>query len=227
MNNLRQRTLAGLGWTGAARLLGQILQLGTTVVLARLLSPKEYGLLAMVLVFTGFANYVADMGLGASIIQKRALSDRHLNSVFWLNAATGLVLTVTFALAAPLVARFYGEPQLRLLTVVISLNFFLGSLNVVQNALIDKALNFRIRFWIEIVSAFASGLAALVLAVNGWGVWSLVGQSLALTSIRVLMMWTQSSWRPALVFDLSALRELLRFSGHLTGFGIVFYWSER
>ena len=89
-------------------------------MLARLLSPKEYGLLGMVLVFSGFANYVADMGLGASIIQKTTLSDRHLNSVFWLNAATGLVLTVIFVLAAPLVASFYGEPQLYLLTVAIA-----------------------------------------------------------------------------------------------------------
>jgi O-antigen/teichoic acid export membrane protein len=226
VNNLRRRTLVGLGWTGAARLLGQILQLGTTVVLARLLSPKEYGLLGMVLVFTGFANYVADMGLGASIIQKATLSDRHLNSVFWLNAATGLALTVIFALAAPLVASFYGEPQLYLLTVAIAPNFLLGSLNVVQNALLDKALNFRIKFWIEIVAAFASGLVALVLALRGWGVWSLVGQSLALTTVRVLMMWVQSSWRPAMAFDFSAIRELMRFSGHLTGFGAVFYWSQ-
>src|ERR1700691_6301825 len=149
MNNLRQRPLAGLGWTLATRLLGQILQLAATVVLARLLSPREYGLLGMVLVFTGFASYVADMGLGASIIQRSAVSERHLNSVFWLNAATGLVLTAIFALAAPLVARFYGEPQLRWLTAAIALNFFLGSLNVVQSALLDKALNFRTKFWIE------------------------------------------------------------------------------
>src|SRR6202167_1876239 len=149
MNNLGQRTLVGLGWTGAARLLGQILQLGTTVVLARLLSPREYGLLGMVLVFTGFASYVADMGLGASIIQKSTVTERHLNSVFWLNVATGMVLTAVFALTAPLVARFYQEPQLRLLTVAIALNFFLGSLNVVQAALLDKALNFRTKFWIE------------------------------------------------------------------------------
>jgi O-antigen/teichoic acid export membrane protein len=226
MNNLRQRTLVGLGWTGAARLVGQLLQLATTVVLARLLSPNEYGLLGMVLVFTGFANYVADMGLGASIIQNTALSNRHLNSVFWLNAATGLALTLIFILAAPLVAGFYGEPQLYLLTVAIAPNFVLGSLNVVQSALLDKALNFRIKFWIEIVAAFASGLVALVLALRGWGVWSLVGQSLALTTVRVLMMWIQSSWRPAMVFDFSAIRELMRFSGHLTGFGIVFYWSQ-
>jgi O-antigen/teichoic acid export membrane protein len=146
--------------------------------------------------------------------------------VFWLNAATGLAMTVIFALAAPLVASFYGEPQLYLLTVAIAPNFLLGSLNVVQNALLDKALNFRIKFWIEIVAAFASGLVALVLALRGWGVWSLVGQSLALTTVRVLMMWVQSSWRPAMAFDFSAIRELMRFSGHLTGFGAVFYWSQ-
>jgi O-antigen/teichoic acid export membrane protein len=219
MNSLRQRTLVGLGWNGAARLLGQLLQLGITMVLARLLSPREYGLLGMVLVFTGFASFVADMGLGASIIQKTSLSDRHLNSVFWLNAATGLVLTATFVLAAPLIARFYGEPKLSLLTVAIAPNFILGSLNVVQNALLDKALNFRIKFWIEIVAVFASGLVALVLALQGYGVWSLVGQSLALTSVRVLMMWAQSSWRPAMAFDFSAIRELMRF-------GLVFYWSQ-
>lgn len=126
MNNLRQRTLVGLGWTGAARLLGQILQLAVTVILARLLSPKEYGLLGMVLVFTGFASNVADMGLGASIIQRSTLSERHLNSVFWLNVATGIVLTGVFALAAPLVARFYGEPQLHMLTASIAFNFFLA-----------------------------------------------------------------------------------------------------
>ena len=225
MNNLRQRTLVGLGWTGAARLLGQILQLAVTVILARLLSPKEYGLLGMVLVFTGFASNVADMGLGASIIQRSTLSERHLNSVFWLNVATGIVLTGVFALAAPLVARFYGEPQLHMLTASIAFNFFFGSLNVVQNALLDKALNFRTKFWIETVSSLASGIVALALAFTGAGVWSLVGQALTLTVVRVLMMWTQSSWRPAMSFDFSAIRELMHFGGHLMGFGAVIYWS--
>jgi PST family polysaccharide transporter len=207
-------------------LLEQLQQLAATVVLARLLSPKEYGLLGMVLVFTGFASYIADMGLGASIIQRSAVSDRHLNSVFWLNAATGLALTAVFALAAPLVARFYDEPQLRLMTAAIAVSFFLGSLNVVQSALLDKSLNFRTKFWIESVSALVSGIVALVLAFNGAGVLSLVGQSLTLTGVRVLMMWAQSSLRPVLSFDFSAIRELLHFSGHLTGFGAVFYRSQ-
>jgi O-antigen/teichoic acid export membrane protein len=168
---------------------------------------------------------VADMGLGASIIQRSTLSDRHLNSVFWLNVATGIVLTAVFALAAPLVASFYGEPQLRMLTAAIALNFFLGSLNVVQIALLDKALNFRTKFWIETVSSLASGIVALVLAFSGAGVWSLVGQMLTLTIVRVTMAWTQTIWRPALSFDLSAIRELMRFSGHLMGFGALIYWT--
>jgi O-antigen/teichoic acid export membrane protein len=226
MNNLRQRTLVGLGWNGSARLLGQLLQLAATAILARLLSPKEYGLLGMVLVFTGFAGYVADMGLGASIIQRSTVTERHLNSVFWLNVATGMVLTAIFALAAPLVAAFYQQPQLRLLTVAIAMNFFLGSLNVVQAALLDKALNFRTKFWIETSAYIASGAVAVALAYSGAGVWSLVGQSLTQTLVRVVVMWAQSSWRPALAFDFAAIRELMRFSGHLMGFGAVIYWSQ-
>lgn len=226
MNNLRQRTLVGLGWNGAARLLGQLLQLAATVILARLLSPKEYGLLGMVLVFTGFATYVADMGLGASIIQRSTVTERHLNSVFWLNVATGIALSAVFGLSAPLIARFYQEPQLRMLTVAIALSFLVNSLNVVQSALLDKALNFRTKFWIETVSYVASGAVAVALAFGGAGVWSLVGQSLTQAASRVVMMWSKSSWRPSLSFDFTAIKELMRFSGHLTGFGIVIYWSQ-
>ncbi len=225
MMNLRQRTLVGLGWSGAARLLGQLLQFSVAVILARLLSPKEYGLLGMVLVFTGFANSLVDMGLGASIIQKGSLSGRHLNSVFWLNVVTGILLTGVFVLAAPLVANFYAEPQLRLLTAVTAMNFFFGSLNVVQNALLDKSLNFRTKFWIEIISTFASGIVALLLAFNGAGVWSLVGQLLTATIVRVVLMWSLSAWRPAMSFDFSAIRELMHYSGNLMGFGAIIYWS--
>jgi O-antigen/teichoic acid export membrane protein len=225
MMNLRQRTMVGLGWSGAARFLGQLLQLAVAVILARLLSPKAYGLLGMVLVFTGFANSLADMGLGASIIQKSSLSSRHLNSVFWLNVVAGILLTGVFALAAPFVASFYEEPQLRLLTTAIAINFFLGSLNVVQNALLDKSLNFRTKFWIEIVSIFASGIVALLLASTGAGVWSLVGQLLTSTVVRVIAMWSLSTWRPGISFDFSAIKELMQFSGNLMGFGMVIYWS--
>lgn len=225
MNDLRQRTLEGLGWNGATQLLGQLLQFAAAVVLARILSPRDYGLLGMVLVFTGFARSLASMGMGASIIQKSDLSDRHLNSVFWLNVVTGILLTAIFALAAPLIARFYEEPRLKLLTAAVAINFSLESLNVVQNALLEKSLNFRKKFWVESASILAGGIVALVLAFTGGGVWSLVGQLLTGTAVRAAMMWRLPPWRPAINFDSSALKELMHFGGHLMGFEIVIYWA--
>lgn len=225
MNNIRQRTLSGLGWSGATQILEEVLRFGFSVILARLLSPRDFGLIGIVLVFTGFASIFSHMGLGASLIQKRAVSDRHLNSVFWVNVAAGALLTILFGLTAPLIARFYKEPLLRLLTATIALNLILSSLNVVQNALLVRSLNFRTKFWIGSVSLLVSGIVAIVLAINGAGVWSLVGQSITSTAIQVAVMWRLSSWRPRLSFDLSAFRELMHFGGNLMASRIVHYWG--
>jgi PST family polysaccharide transporter len=225
MGTLRTRTLLGLSWSAASQMVGQLWQIVITAILARLLSPTEYGLLGMVMVFTGFAAYFSDLSLGASIIQKRDVSKRHLDSVFWLNVVVGVVLTLLFGLAAPFVAKFYHEPSLRLLTSAVAVIFILKSLNVVQSALLDKSLDFRTRFWINMASFFISGALALTLAFKGAGVWSLVGQSLSAAAVQAAMMWRLSSWRPGLSFDLAAVKELMRFSNHLLGFNMVIYWS--
>jgi len=226
MEHLRQRTLAGLGWSGATQLLGQVLQLAFSVALARMLSPAEFGLIGMLLVFTGFAASLADLGSGAFIIQKRSSGEGHLNSVFWLNVAVGGALAVLFGVAAPLVARYYGEPQLRLLTIALAFNFLLVPLGVVQNALLSKSMDFQTRFWIEMVSAAASGLCALALAMTGAGVWSLVGQSMVLNAAKTLMMWRRSPWRPGWSFELASVGELLRFGRHLVAFNAIIYWEN-
>jgi O-antigen/teichoic acid export membrane protein len=226
MNNIRQRTLSGLGWNGATQILGAVLQLGISVILARLLSPRDFGLIGMILVFTGFASSLSEMGLGASLVQQRTISDRHLNTVFWVNVAAGTFLTTLFGLSAPLIARFYQEPVLRLLTATVALNLILSSLNVVQNALLVRSLNFRTKFWIESVSILISGIVGISMAFSGAGVWSLVGQSMTSTAIQVVVMWRLSSWRPKFSFDLSAFKELMHFGGNLVGSGIFHYWGR-
>jgi len=226
INNIRQRTLSGLGWSGANQILGAVLQFGISVFLARLLNPRDFGLIGMVLVFTGFASSLSEMGLGASLVQKRALSDRHLNTVFWVNVAAGTLLSILFLLIAPLIALFYQEPVLRLLTAVLSLNLILGSLNVVQNALLVRSLNFRSKFWIGSVGIAISGIVGIAMAFSGAGVWSIVGQSITSTVIQVAVMWRLSPWRPKFSFDLYAFKELIHFGGNLMGSSIFHYWGR-
>ena len=146
MKTLRQQTVSGLGWNAATQALARVLQFAVLIVLAHLLSPVEFGLIGMILIFAGFASSIADMGLGASIVQTRELSDEKLNSVFWLNIAVGGALTIIFILTAPLISALYGEPRLRILTDAMAFNFILELASVVQYALLQKALDFRRRF---------------------------------------------------------------------------------
>jgi O-antigen/teichoic acid export membrane protein len=226
MKNLRQRTVFGLGWNAATQALAKALQFAVLIVLAHLLSPREFGLVGMIFIFTGFASSIADMGLSASIVQARALSDDNLDSVFWLNIAIGAALTTIFILAAPLISGFYGEPRLPLLTFAVAFNFILGSASIVQYALLQKSLDFRRRFWIETIAISISGIVAIVLALAGAGVWSLAGQSLCGNAIRTATIWRLSSWRPRRRFDPAAVKELLRFGRHVIGFNIVVYCAQ-
>jgi amino acid adenylation domain-containing protein len=224
--SLRQRTLAGLGWSGATQALAQACQFGFSVALARLLAPAEFGLVAMVLVFTGFASSLMDFGLSALLIQKPSVSHSHLNSVFWLNVTAGGFLTLLFGATAPLIARFYQEPRLTRLTVAMAFTFLLGSLSVVQDALLSKSINFRARFRIESVATIVSGSVAVALASAGAGVWSLVGQAIAFTATRTGMMWQRSTWRPSWSFDRAATQELLGFARHMAAFNAIIYWEN-
>jgi PST family polysaccharide transporter len=225
-SSLRTRTLAGLRWSGATQVLVQAFQFGFAIALARLLTPAEFGLVGMILVFTGFASSLADFGLGASLIQKPSVSQAHLNAAFWLNVAAGGLLTLLFGVTAPLIAGFYQEPRLTLLTVAMAVTFLVGSPSVVQSALLSKSIDFRARFWIESVATILSGSVAVGLAWSGAGVWSLVAQAMALAAIRTGMLWQRSTWRPSWSFDRAATRELLGFARHMAAFNAIIYWEN-
>ena len=224
MDNMRTRTLSGVAWSGAAQLARQVLYFVVSVILARLMSPQEFGLIAMVTVCTNFANLFSDLGLGAAIIQKSDIEERHLSTVFWINIIAGMLITTTVIAAAPIIATFYQEPALRLLTTVLAFNFAIGAFKVVQNALLQKAMNFRKLALIEITSVLISGSTATVAALSGWGVWSIVTQSLVLTTTSVVMVWLRSNWRPSMSCDARAFRELTGFSFNLLGFNFINYW---
>lgn len=226
MSDFRDRTLSALGWSVGGQIGRQGASFVIGIVLARLLSPEEFGLVAMVTVITGFAAVLADFGLGAALVQMDDAEERHFSSVFWVNLAAGLLLTLAFAAAAPLVAAFYETPELVWITVALSASFFLSSINVVQRTRLSKSLDFQRLSMVEVASLIVSGIAAVVLAATGYGVWALVFHAVGRIAVEAGLLWILNDWRPHRIFDRAALRELMGFSGSLMGTQALNYWAR-
>jgi O-antigen/teichoic acid export membrane protein len=222
--SLKQKTVSGVFWSAVTQVGQQFFNFIIMVILARLLFPEVFGLIAMATVFTGFAGLFQEMGFGAALIQRQEIDDRHLSSVFWLNFAAGLLLTAIVSASAPFIAYFYNEPLLVPLTIVISLNFTIGSFKVVQNALLHKRMDFRQLALITLTSISVAGSISIVLAFSGFGIWSLVANTLLTTVISSALLWRASEWKPRLLWDFSAVKELFGFSTNLLGFRLINYW---
>lgn len=226
MSGLREKTLNGLKWNGAGHVARQALQFAISVVVARALSPQEFGLMGMIGVFSGLAGLFVGLGLGMALVQRETLEDRHLSTIFWVNLACGAALTAGFAAASPAIARFYGEPLLRNLTLAVAFNFIIGSFSIVQRSMLIRNMDFRALFIIETTAAVCAGAAAVGGALAGWGTWSLVAQSLVLTTASAIMLWRLSAWRPSWSVDAAALRELWGYSSNFMGFSLLTF-SDR
>jgi len=227
MKDFRQKTISGVYWSVVSRGGQVVLNIGITIILARLLSPREFGLIAMVTVITGFANVFPELGFSAALVQKQDIRPEHLASVFWLNLASGSLLMVAFMVAAPLVADFYGEPLLVPLTMFISTNFLINSFKIVQHTIMTKSLDFRTLSIVEIASTGIAGMIATVMAYTGFGVWSLAVQSVAGSMITAMLMWKLSDWRPDFTFNWTMVKDLLGFSANLLGTRMLHYWLRR
>lgn len=221
---LRQQALSGMRWTAFASSGRQALQFVIAIILARLLSPYEFGLVGMIFVFTSFAALFSELGFTAALVQRKSITEAHRSSVFWANMGAGLALTLLMAAAAPLIARFYDEPALVPITTLIAFNFVLGALNDVQAAILQREMNFRVIAIAEVGGTLVGGVVAIGMALAGLGVWSLVANLLVYTAVEVLLLWRGTDWRPRLLFVPAAIRELLGFSLNLFGFNVFNYW---
>jgi O-antigen/teichoic acid export membrane protein len=220
---LSDQTATGLRWSAMSQIARQATTFLVSLVLARILGPESYGLVAMITIFTGFGTLFVDLGLGAGVIQRRELSVHHLGAVFWVNLSMGVFLAAVFVAGAPLLAWFYGEPELVSLTRASALNFIFGAVGTVHQALLTRGMRFETLAKIDIASTvIASGLS-LVMAALGFGVWSLVSQGLIQSFFRAAAFWRFSSWRPTSP-TFRGIRDLAAFSGNLFGFHVFNYW---
>lgn len=227
MSDFRQTTIDGISWSVVGKVGNQILTVTLSVVLARLLSPREFGLVSMVVIFTGFAGIFQNVGLGAALVQYQDVTEKHLSSVFWVNVGSGLLLTTLFIGASPLIAAFYNESVLVPITTVLAAQFFFGGLSAVHRTLFQKEVDFKSLSLVGMSTTLLAGSTAVVLAWQGYGVWSLVVKSLLNSASAALILWVASPWNPQFVFSWGALSDLWRFSLNLLGTKTMNFWVRR
>ncbi len=204
----------------------QATQLLTTVILARLLAPSDFGLLGMATVVIGFITIFKDLGTSAAIIQKRDLSDELLSGIFWVNVGFGTLAMAIVFFGAPLAGLFYKNSDVVPVLQILSVSFFISGLSILQQALLERSLSFNILGKIEIVSVVCGAIAGISLALLGYGVWSLVLQLLTTVSATTLLLWLFSTFRPKLIFHWNEMKDVSSYSMNLTGFSIFNYFAR-
>lgn len=202
-------------WDLAGKLLRQGIGFFISIILTRLLTPEDFGLVGMVMAFIFISRIFLDLGFAAGIIQKKEISEKELSSIFFLNFVIGMLLTIIMASSANLVSSFYGRPELYNLTLVLSLNFVFYALVIVQRSLFTRDVNFRVQTKIGLIAAFISGVIGVILAYLGYGVWALVIQNFTFAIFEASAYWIISKWRPIFYFSFKEIKEIWKFSVHI------------
>jgi O-antigen/teichoic acid export membrane protein len=224
--SLKKAAASGIKWATVSQISRQIMGLVTTMTLARILPPSDFGLVGMATIATGFVGVFGDLGTSSAVIQRKNTSDLLLNSLFWINVVIGLLAMLIILVIAPLIASFYQEPRVTLILRVLSLNFVISSLSNIQKAILERNLAFNISAKLEIVVVLSGALIGISSAIKGWGVWSLVAQSLTVSIISTILLWLVSQWRPKLIFDWKEFQGVSNYSLNLTAFNIFNFFSR-
>jgi O-antigen/teichoic acid export membrane protein len=223
---MRSRILRGLAWKAFSTGFRQLSRIAVAVILARLLTPHDYGVAAMALVFSSLVIIFSDLALGAALVQRRELSERDRSTVFWTSAAIGLAFALGgFALSGPL-AAFYGEPEVQPLFAALSISFLVTALSTTQTALLTREMDFRSLELRMMAGTVAGGIVGIVAALRGHGAWAIIAQQLTITIVSTTLLWSFSPWRPKLVFSLDSLRNLGGFSLNVFTTRVIFYFNN-
>ena len=226
MADLKGKSVRGGAVTMVAQAISIAIQLASTVVLARLLSPGDYGVMAMVMAVTGFAGLFRDLGLSSAAIQKKDLTPAQQSNLFWLNVAMGTLLTVLVAAASPLVAWFYGKPELSSVTLALSASFVIGSLGTQHGAMLVREMQFARQAVANIGGPVIGLILSVALALNGCSYWSLVWGNLAGGVVTTSLLFALSPFSPTLFTKGAGVRDMLKFGANVTAFDLVNYFHR-
>jgi len=221
MDHLRHRTLSGLFWNLVERVGLRVIQFLPTILLARLLTPEQFGLVGMLALFIALAQAFLDSGFGAALIRKQDATYTDECSIFYFNILVGGLAILALYFAAPLIAAFYSQPLLIPLTRWLALDIVIKSFSLIQTTLLTRALDFKTQIKANLFATLCAGVIGVAAAYYGLGVWSLVIQTLANTLLFTAALWRLSAWRPALRFSLASLRGMFSFGSRMLASGLL------
>jgi teichuronic acid exporter len=220
-DSLKSKTIHALFWSFFERIGQQGIQFIISIILARLLLPEEFGLIAMLMIFMAIAQSFISSGFGQALIQKQDTTHIDECSIFYFNILVGFFATGMLCIASPWIAGFYSQPLLVPLTCVLSLNMIINAFGLVQTTLLTKQIDFKTQLKVSVIATAISGTIGIIMALNGFGVWSLVAQSLASNFFRTILLWFFNTWRPSWTFSLDSLRGMFRFGSRLLASGLL------
>ncbi len=219
--SLKHKTAKGTLWSSIERFSVQFIQFAVMIVMARILTPADYGLVGMLSIFISVSQSLVDSGFSQALIRKQDRSEVDNSTVFFFNIGVGLILYLLLFVSAPLIARFYDEPILCPMMRLISLSVVINSLVVVQRALLTVRIDFKTQAKASFTAAIISGGVGIYMAYAGFGVWSIVWFQISNLAVNMVMLWVLSHWRPSMTYSWASFRELFGFGSRLALSGII------
>ena len=220
-DSLKQKAAKGILWSTVERFSVQGVQFLIMIVMARLLTPHDYGLIGMLAIFIAVAQSLIDSGFSQALIRKQDRTEVDNNTVFYFNIVVSVLLYLILYVSAPSVADFYNTPQLCPVMRVICLGIIFNSLAVVQRALLTIRIDFKTQAKATLIAAVTSGIVGITMAYHSFGVWSLVTQQLLNLGLNTGLLWLLSKWRPQLVYSWQSFHELFAFGSKLLASGLL------
>ncbi len=214
-DSLGSRILSGIAWKAGSQITLQLARMVVALFLARMLSPHDWGLAAMVLVFAGFVVVFTDSALGTALIQRRTISEDDRSTVFFVGAGVGTLLAVVGIACSGLLASFYGEPEVKWLFVAVSIGFLVSALGSTQMALLVREMEFKRLELRQIAATLVGAGVGIGLALGGFGAWAIVGQLLGEAATSTVLLWLITPWRPQLRFSTASLKSMGGFAGNV------------
>lgn len=219
--SLKQKTVKGMSWSAVDQVSRMGISFIVGIILARLLSPEEYGLIGILTIFITIFGFICDSGFSNALIRKKDIEDIDYSTVFYVNFVLSFFLAILFFFSAPLIAAFFERPQLVSLTKAMSSIVLINAFTIVQRVRLSKAVDFRTHAIVNCSSSLLSGVIGIAMAYMGYGVWALVAQQISAQTIAAILLWLMNRWMPKLEFSVSSFREMWGFGWKMLVSGLL------